>query len=384
MARRSNQRPQPKLVGKRWEIVIREPVADITGVVNRRQRRITLGYRDEITTQAQAASIAEPILARINSGTPVYRISFLALTERWKTSVMVEQSPSSQASAKSIIRKWLAPYWGNVRLADVNAGAVQVYIANLRKKALSPKTVWNVVTVMRAIWRSALDWGYVTDQVFDRVKIRRPDEAEARSFSLEQVRIIIQTAPEPYSTFYWLAAETGMRGGELCALRWSDVDLGAGMVTARRSVWRGHFKDTKTRRVRRLAISDQLRCRLAEMARQRNPRAQLIFHTQNLTPWDPNLVQKRKLRPILKAIGIASGGLHCFRHFSGSAMLSLGTAASVARDRLGHSNLTMTNRYVHSATQDDRLAASKLGAAIATSQFGNRIWTVGSNAFSRN
>jgi integrase len=384
MARRSYQSPRPKLVGKRWEIVIREPVADISGVVRRRQRRITLGYRDDITTQAQAAALAEPILAKINSGAHVYRISFQALVERWKESVIVEQSPSSQSSARSVICRWLVPYWGSSWLSSVTPESVQAYIANLRRKDVSPKTVWNIVTVMRSIWRSALDWGYATDPIFDRVKIRRPDESEARSFTLEQVRIIIQSAPEPYSTFYWLAAETGMRGGELCALRWPDIDLDAGMVTARRSVWRGRFKDTKTRRIRRLAISEQLRERLVAMARLRHPRADLVFHSRNLTPWDLNLVQKRKLRPILRTLGITSGGLHGFRHFSGSAIIGMGAPASVARDRLGHASLTMTSRYAHSATQDDRLAASRLGAAIGTSHLGNRIWRVGPKAISRN
>ncbi len=56
---------------------------------------------------------------------------------------------------------------------------------------------------------------------------------------------ILANAEEPYRTFYWLAAELGLRAGEICGLRLEDLDLEVGLVHVRQSAWRGNYKSPR-------------------------------------------------------------------------------------------------------------------------------------------
>ncbi|HEV2417038.1 MAG TPA: tyrosine-type recombinase/integrase [Terriglobia bacterium] len=370
MARRRYQQPAPKKRGNAWTLEYREDVEQPDGTVKRARRKAILGYVHQLPTEKLARRAAAKILAKINAASyqPHRPIRFNEFSERWKMSMLSEMKPSSRTSAQSVLRMHLQPKFGDLYLWEITPERVQSFIADLRDK-VSEKTAWNVVMTMRSVWRTALDWQYTDERIFDHVRMRSvspPDDV--RCFSLEETQRIISASPEPYRTFYWLAAETGMRAGELCALRWQDVDPRAGIVTVKRSVWRGKFTDTKSRRARRFAISQQIIERLEEMRSIRKPLTDLIFQSSRGTPWDSNMLVKRKLQPLLERLGIQRAGMHAFRHFNGSEMSRLLAPGAGARDRLGHSSLVVTNRYTHSVSADDHAIAGRLARSIISSQ----------------
>jgi len=67
-----------------------------------------------------------------------------------------------------------------------------------------------------------------------------------RFYPIDEIQRILEAAQEPERTLYWLAAETGMRGGELCGLQVTDFDLERGLVRVNRNVWRGKIQSTKS------------------------------------------------------------------------------------------------------------------------------------------
>jgi integrase len=125
-------------------------------------------------------------------------------------------------------------------------------------------------------------------------------------------------------------------------------------------VWRGKFGEPKTANaVRAFAISAPLAARLGELG------SGLLFHTRNGTPWDANLLVKRKLYPLLDSLGIARGGLHAFRHANASMMDALAVPMKVRQQRLGHSDITLTmNVYTHIASEDDTQAAEQIAGVL--------------------
>jgi integrase len=149
---------------------------------------------------------------------------------------------------------------------------------------------------------------------------------------------ILGAANGTLRTFYWLAAETGMRAGELCGLRLEDLDLDHGVVNVKQSVWRGQVQTPKTASsIRQFPISEQLFAHLRSFLGLWRPNPlHLVFATRNGTPWDQNLVVKRKLHPLLDALGIRRCGLHAFRHTNGSLMDMLHAPLRVRQERLGH------------------------------------------------
>lgn len=265
---------------------------------------------------------------------------------------------------RSHIKKYLAPVFGNLPLRDVQPENVQRFIAGLRT---SPKTVRNISITFQLMWKSARAWNYVSHDALDGVVLPKPRRARRFFLTREEMQRILAAAPEPYRTYYWLAAETGMRAGELCGIRVDDLELNRGLVNVRQSVWHGKLQDPKSENaVRTLAISSRLREHLREfLAGWRPNQERLVFATRNGTPWDANLLVKRKLRPLLRRLGIQECGLHAFRHANASLMDELSVPMKVRQQRLGHSDARLTmNTYTHMASADDERTAEQLGEML--------------------
>jgi integrase len=216
------------------------------------------------------------------------------------------------------------------------------------------------------MWNSARAWGYVAHQPFDGLVLPKRGLVHTFSLSLEDILRIIAASNEPYKTFYSILGETGIRGGEICALRNVDLDLENAIVHIRQSVWRGQIQTVKSRKGNRcFAISpelvEHLRCYLRTW--RPNPLG-LLFATKTGRPWDHSLVRKRKFHPLLKKLGIPQCGFHAFRHGNATLLDQIGTPMAVRQNRLGHEEAQTTMGYTHVVSADERRTAEKLGKIL--------------------
>ena len=158
-----------------------------------------------------------------------------------------------------------------------------------------------------------------------------------------------------------------MRAGELCGLRQSDFDLERGLVSVRQSVLRGKLQSPKSENALRcFALSARLLAHIADFLKRWQPNERgLLFATRNGTPWDADLLRKRKLYPLLDSLGIERGGLHAFRHTNSTLMDRLGVPLKVPQQRLGHSEISLTlDGYTHVASEDDERFAEQLDVIL--------------------
>jgi integrase len=194
--------------------------------------------------------------------------------------VLQTYKPSTQAHLLSDINNHLLPSMGDVMLSHIATEVLQRFVAS--RKA-SPKTVTNIVGVMRSLWKVAKAWGYISHSPFEGLMMAKIRKPEPKMFTVDEARHIIEAAREPQKTFYWLAAETGMRAGELCGLCWEDVDDTARVVFVRQSAWKKHLNAPKTEAGRRrfcisTALAEQLHSR-------RQGASGLIFASKHGNPW---------------------------------------------------------------------------------------------------
>jgi len=174
---------------------------------------------------------------------------------------------------------------------------------------------------------------------------------------------IIAAAPEPYKTCFWLAAEAGMRAGELCGLRWQDVDFSQQIVSVTQTAWWGHIQTPKTKSsVRRFSISAELSNHLQRQLRvwASNPLG-LVFATRNGTAWSCRK-PLRKLQAVLRELEIAPAGLHAFRHSQVTIAERAGVPLKTVQARVGHDSAETTALYAHAVGEDDRKFAAWLGS----------------------
>ncbi len=227
-------------------------------------------------------------------------------------------------------------------------------------------TIRNLVATLRMMWKSARAWGYVAIDPFEGLVLPKRGLVETFSLSLEEIKCIVDSASEPQKTFYAILAETGIRGGEICALRVADLDLDDAVIYVRQSVWRGQIQTVKSKKGnRRFPISPQLVEHLRGYLQGWKPNALgLLFATKGGTPWDHSLVRKRKFHPLLRKLGIPQCGFHAFRHGNATLLDRIGAPMAVRQNRLGHADAQTTMDYTHTVTADERRIAVELGKIL--------------------
>jgi integrase len=369
MSRRRFQRGSVKLRGKIEKVWVgrwREDEIRPDGTLHRRRRAEVLGTLKDYPTKKLSLRALQDKLTAVNSTDyhPRPTITFKEFAKKWEEKILPQHKRSSRSAERSVLRTWLVPYFGNLQLKNLNAEMIQTFISQWTK---APKTLQNVIAVLRMTWTTARAWNYVptnADPFFGLVLPEMVSE-EQPCFTIEEMRRVIEAVNEPYRTFFWLASETGMRSGELIGLRLEDVDVVAGLVKVRQSVWRGEAQTTKTKRgVRRYVISPQLRARLAEFIKStRREGVQLVFASETGQAWDDGNV-RRKLYSILKNLKLPRAGMHAFRHGNETVMAHLQVPPKLRQQRLGHSDERMMLRYEHVVSQDEINLANKLGEML--------------------
>jgi len=203
----------------------------------------------------------------------------------------------------------------------------------------------------------------VAHDPFDGLVLPKRGLVQIFTLSLDEIKRVIDSANEPYRTFYLILAETGIRGGEICALRADDLDLENAVIHVQQSVRRGKLQTVKSRRGnRRFSISPELVELLRSYLCTWRPNSlRLLFATQRGTPWDHSLVRKRKFHPLLKKLGIQQCRFHAFRHGNATLLDQIGAPMAVRQNRLGHAEAQTTIGYTHVDMADERRIAGALG-----------------------
>ncbi len=377
MARRRFQKGSVRRRGNVWIGRYLEDVLE-NGVLRRKHRTITLslvrGADGKAVTERQAKRLLQPYLDRVNSTSndflqPKKTISFSDFSAKWKALILRQKKPSTQLTIQGHIQNFLLPALAHQEVRCIQTEGVQSLLSDLRAK-LSPKTLRNVKATISMMWRIAKAWGYTEHDVASGLDLPSVARSKQPFFTAPQMRRIIAIAKEPEATFYWLAAETGLRAGEICGLEKSDIDLAKRFLTVRQSIWRGVVQSPKTESAfRAISISPQLADQLrSHLGTQATKHTEFLFSTRTGSPWDANLLVKRKLHCILRLLELPRCGLHAFRHGNATLMDSLGAPLKVKQYRLGHSRAgdITTDVYTHYQIGDDAPMAKKLGEALCS------------------
>jgi integrase len=374
MARRRYQRGELILCGgkrkeKFWVGRWREDQIRIDGCTYRVRKREVIGTLKEYPTRRLAERALDQRIkeAEVNSLTYKARptATFAEFAAMWQKDVLTQHKPSTGPGDRSRIRRHLDPALGRMCLKDITGLVLQELIAKKRDQ-LSAKSIRNLIATLRIVWRQAKAWGYIQHDPFDGLVLPDRDLLQERFLSLDEMQRIIEAAPEPYRTYYWILAETGIRAGEIGGLPIRNLLLDTCVIKITQSVWHGKIQTVKSVKGNRICeISPELAEHLRQYLRTWRPnKDQLLFASKRGTPWDTDVVRKRKLYPLLKKLGIERCGFHAFRHGNETVMDQENVPMAVRQGRLGHSDARTTMRYSHAVSQDGRRIAARLGTLL--------------------
>jgi integrase len=189
-------------------------------------------------------------------------------------------------------------------------------------------------------------------------------QRERTALTPEQVRKLVAELPEPCKSMVLIAVLTGLRRGELFALRWGVVDFERKLISVRESVYEGQFSSPKTRSsVRKIPMGEALEEIFLRLRRKDNVASALVFASEKGTPLRPENVLKRVIHPACERLGLPKVGWHDLRHTS-ATLLHEHEPLRVAQAILGHSDLQTTLGYTHVLPGWQREAMKRLEREI--------------------
>jgi len=298
----------------------------------------------------------------------------------WLASVTTIRATTKARYAQDVER--IARAFPTTPLVRLSAQQVQTFYGKLAE-GLSSTTVHHTHAVLHRALSDALRMDLVSQNVADKVDAPRRDHHEMTTLGEEQGRILLEMAKESrYQALFVLALATGMRRGELLALKWQDVDLDKGVLSVRASVQildgapdRLIIAETKTAHSRRQVslgkrVIDALRAHKAAQKAERfhvGPGVwvehDLVFPGYRGGILDPQRPGKT-LNQLLRAANLPPMRFHDLRHTAISLMLARGVQPHTVAKLVGDDVGLMLRVYAHVSPNQEKEAAAVMDAVF--------------------
>jgi len=340
--------------------------------VQRVLRSEVLGPVSEFAGRREARVLLQSHLAALNSGQRRAEGTMpfaVFVTEHFEPAVLPTLKYATQEIYSFLLRKHLLPRFRDSRLCDITRAEIQQFLIAKLKNGYAWETTHHLRSLLSKVIGTAVDWNYLSDNPVHGVRMpERSLKRPHRFLSLDEVRRLIAASDEPVRTIVLLAVMTGLRIGEILALRWGRINFAAGTVRVEETCYKGHFGTPKTRASRREvpltpAVTRALQAHRVSCRDTANEA--LVFVTRRGTPLASNNLRKRQLHPASQRAELGSINWHSLRHTHGTLLHEQGTPLRVAQAQLGHSHMTTTLQvYTHASGSAQRQAVDHLESLL--------------------
>lgn len=351
----------PRCRKHRWAFAI-----ELATIDGKRQRV----HRSGFATQRDAIEARDAIRDAYRRRRPQTGAGFTvadAIDVWWARGVTARGEPwraSTRLAYRTSVDRYVLPELGPVQLAELRAADIEVAYAKARRELeVSGATISRAHACLRAAVRLALRDGRITRDPTQHVAVSmtRP---KVHPWTLDEWHAFAAaTAQDRLAPLYRLAADSGMRRGELVGLQWQDVDLTQGIVTVRRArVQAGRTvvevkPKTRSGEDRRIFLTAQtcdslrnwqIRQLTEQVARgSRYEAAGYVFTRPDGSAWVPELVTSAFQRAVRRS-KVRKARFHDLRHLSASIGYAAGESPLTISRRLGHASVAFTlNTYGH-------------------------------------
>jgi len=376
--------------------------------------RVTVGVRNDgrpdrrhvqAMTQAEVTRKVRALEKERDAGT-VRKVGQRWTVEKWLTHWVENIAAQSVrentlAGYRVAVRKHLIPGVGGHRLDRLEPEHLETLYRQMMRSGSAPATAHQAHRTIRTALNEAVRRGHLTRNPAMLAKAPRIPHNEIEPYSVSEIQRLLAVASGRRNHARWaVALALGLRQSEALGLKWSDVDLEAGVLTVRRGrqrpKWRhgcrdqcgrkfgGHCPEriplrpetteTKSRAGRRsVGLPDELvtllRQHKREQEQEREQAAQLwreggwVFATPTGEPLNPR-TDYDEWKRLLRLAGLRDGRLHDARHTAATVLLLLGVPERAVMDIMGWSNAAMAARYQHITGQIRRDIAKRVGGLI--------------------
>ena len=265
---------------------------------------------------------------------------------------------------REMLDRYILESLGHIQLQKLTTERIETFYSQLSEKGLAPRTIRMVNAVLHSALQYAVKKKKVAKNVCDGIDLPRVTRHHIQPLNKEQAQQLLQAAKgHRLEALITVALATGMRRGELLALRWSDIHFDVGSVQIQRTVSRftGHGpieSEPKTVGSRRNIVLPQFAIDVLKMHQQKQIQDRLeagsswvdrdlVFCNRKGDFWDAsNMVNTFK--KLVSSASLPPMRFHDLRHSAATILLTMGVHPKVVQELLGHSQISMTmDTYSH-------------------------------------
>jgi len=310
------------------------------------------------------------------------KLSFTEFHEEYLKQIRLTHKRGTVINYDGGLRKWLTVDFSNKILNNFTKSDIHEFVfESLPQKGASIHTQKRILKILRIIFQAALEDGYIARNPAAGIKVKTPPPLK-QVFNTKEASFFLEKAKESNHPFYFhwaMGLLTGMRNGELYALRWSDIDEISGNITISAS-WsnKDGYHSTKSNKTRIFPISTELKKLLIEL-KNRGPFSENLTGLNGNNRFFDNLVlprlkdwkygeQSRVTREFCSIIGLKEIKFHDLRATFITNLLSQGVSLPQVMSVVGHSKMSTTDEYLRLAGVSIKGSTDKLGYSLPDNQ----------------
>jgi len=200
---------------------------------------------------------------------------------------------------KGVFKRHILPFFQHHQLLEIRPSDIKRWQKTLVDKGLMLESIKNCRTVLKGILNDALLDEIITTNPMALVKVPKLEQIEEEfyPFTIQEVFYLIDKAPIFFKNYLIVAFFTGMRTGEILAMKWEDINFERKTILVKRSITKGIIGTTKTGKKREIDSLDIVSNCLLEM--KTTATSEWVFHTRKGTPYqEPGHISKKMYRPL--------------------------------------------------------------------------------------
>ena len=279
---------------------------------------------------------------------------------------------------KNLLHLYIFPAIGDCLISEITNEKVHIFCSDLLKNGgakgtgLSPKTVTDVLSLLRSIQKYALSRNMKVNTISCSCPIKGPKK-HLRVFSLQEQHLLydyLKSDLTPCNLGIMLCLFTGIRIGELCALKWCDISISEKTLHIHQTMQRLHVENCDTAKTQILLSAPKSPCSIRFIPIPNHLMDWLLPMQKHpdsffLTGDTRKFIEPRRMqyyfKHVLKACGIPDANFHILRHTFATRCIEIGFDLKSLSEILGHANVNITlNRYVHPTLELKRENMSKM------------------------
>ena len=306
----------------------------------------------------------------INEGGNYTPLNFEQVIAHYKKEELPHKAYSTRVGYTDALDRYILPEWGGCVLSSIKSIEVEKWLSGIRKRngtPTSPSTKAKIRNVMSAVFSHAIRWGWAQTNPITAVRTSAQRLREPDILSPAELQALLKRLPQRERLMVLLDVTTGLRRGELMALRWQDLDFESMVANITRSIWRNVVGGTKTAASKKpvplhpLVVGELSKWKEESLYKADSDFVFPSVQKSGMQPLQPDMILKRHIRPALKQMGVDKKiGWHSLRHSLGTMLRQMKIDVKIAQEMLRHANPGVTLGLYQQAMMDEKREAQDL------------------------